>query len=97
VTQTFEWQPTFGPANLPTARGTYTYTVHYYRQVDLPQNDIAEFGSPDIFCNRGYGLRNQDPRPGWENAYLEEFCSMDETFERRGPQVQAGRGRCACS
>jgi hypothetical protein len=71
VTAPFDWKPTFGPVNLPSTPGNYTYTLHYYRQTDIPPNPTMEIVSPDVYCNQTYGLRNCDPVNG---GYTEEYC-----------------------
>lgn len=50
VTAPFDWKLNFGPTNLPTSNGSYTYTAHYYRQTDIPPNDTGAFTTPDTRC-----------------------------------------------
>jgi len=90
VTTPFDWKPNFGLTSIPTTDGSYTYTAHYYRQTDIPQNTQSEFDSPDVFCNQGYGLRNPDPNNS--GLYLEEFCYMNMSYT-----VTIAHGSCTWS
>jgi hypothetical protein len=59
----FFFNPVFGPTDLPTAPGTYTYTARLNRVSDLQPPEF--YTSPDSQCKTDYGLRNNNQ---------EEFC-----------------------